>query len=402
MMVKRFNTLLILVLFPAVTGVFAPGCADKIAGNDASRNKPRVFEKSTTAVPKNIILLIGDGMGLTQVTAGMYANGNKLNLERFPITGLMKTHSSSHLITDSAAGATAFSCGYKTYNGAIGVTKDKKSCETILEQAEKNGYATGLVATSSITHATPASFIAHVKSRADMEDIAKFFLQTELDFFVGGGLEYFNKRKTDQRDLYAELTAKGYWMSNFQKQKLAEITPDPKQPFGWFSALFEPDSVNSGRDYLPLAAKMATGFLKKRSEKGFFLMVEGSQIDWACHAKDGPRAVSEMLDFDAAIGEILQFAEADGNTLVIVTADHETGGMALEQGEGFDVIDYDFTSGYHTATMVPVFAYGPGAEQFSGVMDNTNIYWKMALLWDFMEPAILEQQQSKAGRSKRN
>jgi len=400
MMVKRFNTLLVLVLFPAVTSVFAPGCAGKIAGNDANRDQPRNFEKNTTKVPKNIILLIGDGMGLTQITAGMYANGNKLNLERLPVTGLMKTHSSSHLITDSAAGATAFSCGCKTYNGAIGVTKDKKNCETILEQAEKNGLATGLVATSSITHATPASFIAHAKSRADKEDIAKFFVQTDLDFFIGGGLESFNNRKTDQRDLYAELKAKGYWISDFQKQKLSEIMPDPKQPFGWFSALGEPDSVGGGRDYLPLAARLATDFLKKRSEKGFFLMLEGSQIDWACHAKNGPWAVAEMLDFDAAIGEILRFAEADGNTLVIVTADHETGGMGLEQGEGLEVLDYDFTTGQHTATMVPVLAFGPGAQYFSGIMDNTDIYWKMAHLWGFIVPT--QEPQSKGGKSDKN
>lgn len=377
MMVKQHIALALLLIF----------------GMSASPSSPR---------PKNIILLIGDGMGLSQGTAGMYANGNKLNLEKFPITGLMKTHSSSHLITDSAAGATAFSCGCKTYNGAIGVTKAKKPCLTILEQAEKNGLATGLVATSSITHATPAAFIAHAISRADHEDIAKFFVQTELDFFVGGGLDFFNKRKTDQRNLYAELVAKGYWLSNFEEKKLSETTPNPKQAFGWFSATGEPDSVKSGRDYLPLAAKMAPDFLKNRSEKGFFLMLEGSQIDWACHAKDGPRAVDEMLDFDAAIGEIIRFAEADGNTLVIVTADHETGGLALEQGAGYDVLDLEFTTGYHTATMVPVFAYGPGAEQFGGVMDNTDIFWKMAKLWGWEEAFLENEKQTKGGRSKRN
>jgi len=352
------------------------------------QNAPVLEGSKTTTAPKNIILLIGDGMGLTQVTAGMYANGNKLNLERFPVTGLMKTHSSSHLITDSAAGATAFSCGCKTYNGAIGVTKSKKTCLTILEQAKKNGLATGLIATSSITHATPAAFIAHVNSRAETEDIARFFLQTDLDLFIGGGMNAFNQRKTDTRDLYKELVSKGYNLSSFQENKLSALTPSPLQPFGWFSAFGEPDSVEAGRDYLPVAARIAPEFLKKRSEKGFFMMLEGSQIDWACHAKDGPRAVAEMLDFDAAIGEILKFAAADGNTLVIVTADHETGGMALEQGDGFEVLEYDFTTGNHTATMVPVFAYGPGSELFSGVMDNTDIYLKMTRLWGWnTEPA---------------
>lgn len=339
--------------------------------------------------PKNIILLIGDGMGLTQVTAGMYANGKKLNLDRFPITGLMKTQSASHLITDSAAGATAFSCGCKTYNGAIGMTRSRKPCLTILEQAKQNGLATGLVATSSITHATPASFIAHVESRADMEDIALFFTQTELDFLVGGGLKYFNKRSKDQRNLYQELQQKGCQVYNFQEKPLQKLQPDPKYPFAWFSALGEPDSVKAGRDYLPLAAKMATEHLSKRSDKGFFLMLEGSQIDWACHGKDGPRAVAEMLDFDQAIGQILAFAEADGQTLVIVTADHETGGMVLEQGEGFEVLDLEFNTGQHTASLVPVFAYGPGAEHFGGVIDNTDIYRQMAMLWGYVTEKVV-------------
>ncbi len=367
-MIKRLIACCILLVFSSLLTVVGKNT------HNANNTKP----------PKNIILLIGDGMGLAQVTAGMYANGNQLNLERFPVAGMIKTHSSSHVITDSAAGATAFSCGCKTYNGAIGVTKDKKNCLTILEQAEKSGLATGLISTSSITHATPASFIAHVNSRTEMEGIAEFFLQTELDFLVGGGLEYFNNRKKDQRNLCTELTKKGSFVSDFQVKNLKDLTPNPQKPFIWFSALGEPDSVSGGRDYLPLAAKMAPDFLKKRSEKGFFLMLEGSQIDWACHAKNGTRAVDEMLDFDAAIGEILRFAEADGNTLVVITADHETGGLALEQGEGFEVLDLEFNTGYHTATMVPVFAFGPGAEQFGGVLDNTDIYWKMAKLWGWV------------------
>lgn len=235
-----------------------------------------------------------------------------------------------------------------------------------------------------------------------MEDIAKFFVETELDFFIGGGLKYFNQRKTDTRNLYTELAEKGYSMYNFQEQKLSEITPNPQQPFAWFSALGEPDSVSGGRDYLPLSARLATDFLNKRSDKGFFLMLEGSQIDWAGHARNGPRLVAEMLDFDVTIGEILRFAEADGNTLVVVTADHETGGLALEQGEGFEVLDLDFTTGYHTATMVPVFAFGPGAEQFGGVMENTDIYWKMVRLWGWEAVPAVNAGRTKSGKSKKN
>lgn len=343
--------------------------------------------------PKNIILMIGDGMGLTQITAGLYSNGNSLNLEKFPITGLITTYASNKLVTDSGAGATAFSCGCKTFNGAIGVCKDKSPCLTILEQAEQQGLATGLVATSSITHATPASFIAHVPDRSDAEAIAAFFLQTDIDLFIGGGLKYFNQRTTDQRNLVQELSAKGFDISSFTEKKLQDISLDPERPFAWFSAVEEPESVGKGRNYLPLAARLAPEFLKKRSEKGFFLMVEGSQIDWACHAKNAPSAVREMLDFDEAIGEVLKFAEADGHTLVIVTADHETGGMALEQGRARDSIDMEFNTAQHTASLVPVFAYGPGAEHFGGVYDNTGIYMKMRELYGF--PAAVAEEKLK-------
>ncbi len=334
-------------------------------------------EQVISPLPKNIILMIGDGMGLSQVTAGLYARKEGLNLERFPITGLIKTHSAKNLITDSAAGATAFACGCKTYNGAIGMTVQKKPCLSILEQAEAFGMATGLVSSSSLTHATPASFIAHVRDRSSMEEIAAFFLQTDVDLIIGGGMRYFAARTLDQRNLYEELKTKGYAVSDFLQQPLAHCAMDPRQPFAWFSAVKEPESVEQGRNYLPLAARMAPAFLAQRSEKGFFLMIEGAQIDWACHGNKDTLAVQEMLDFDDAIGEVLRFAEQDGNTLVIVTADHETGGMALLRGKDKESLKIKFTTDYHTAAMVPVFAYGPGAERFGGLYDNTDIYFRM-------------------------
>lgn len=334
--------------------------------------------------PKNIILLIGDGMGLTQVTAGMYNSETPLNLERFPVTGLMKTHSAKNLITDSAAGATAFACGCKTYNGAIGLNEKKQSCPTILEQAEAYGLATGLVSTSSITHATPAAFIAHVEQRGYMEEIALDFLKTDIDLVIGGGMRYFNQRQ-DARNLYAELQAKGYIISDYTIEPLQQCTVSTRHPFIWFAAHNHPESVGNGRDFLPAAARLAPEYLAQRSEKGFFLMLEGAQIDWACHDNDGDRAVQEMLDFDNAIGEILRFAEKDGNTLVIVTADHETGGMALLRGKDSDSLKIAFTTDYHTATLVPVFAYGPGAEKFGGLFDNTDIYFKIRELFRFPE-----------------
>ncbi|MEL6142725.1 MAG: alkaline phosphatase, partial [Bacteroidota bacterium] len=160
-----------------------------------SDSSPAVGSNDTTPVegkkPKNIILMIGDGMGITQISAGLYSNSNRLELERFPVVGLHKSYSGGNLVTDSAAGATAFSTGVKTYNGAIGVNMDTIAMPTILEAAEEKNMATGLVATSSIVHATPASFIAHDEYRKNYEAIAADFLDTEIDIFVGGGKKFF-------------------------------------------------------------------------------------------------------------------------------------------------------------------------------------------------------------------
>lgn len=334
--------------------------------------------------PLNVILMIGDGMGLTQISAGLYRNGNKLNLERFPIIGLHKSYSSSDLVTDSAAGATAFSCGIKSYNGAIGVDKDTVSVPTILEEAEKKGLATGLVATSSITHATPASFIAHVRFRDQYEDIAADFMKTEIDLFIGGGRQYFERRKTDDRNLWQELEAKNYKVSAMAKEDLDKVVLDFSKNFAFFTAEGEPVPAASGRDYLPLASRLAPVFLNQRSKgKGFFLMIEGSQIDWGGHANDSQYIINEMLDFDKAVGAVMDFAAEDGNTLVIVTADHETGGYAIMLGSTMDSIVPGFTTKGHTASLIPVFAYGPGSELFGGIYENTAIYRKMRAALNF-------------------
>ena len=328
--------------------------------------------------PKNIILMIGDGMGLTQITAGMYRNDNSLHLERMPVIGLHKSYAYDDLITDSAAGATAFACGVKTYNGAIGVNPDTVAVKTILEEAEERNLATGMVATSTIVHATPASFIAHVKQRKMYEDIAADFLETDIDFFAGGGKKYFDRRETDERNLYEELRAKGYTVSDYFQEDFEKIDLNSANKIAYLTSDKDPLTVIKGRDYLEPISVAATNFLnKKGDENGFFLMIEGSQIDWGGHANDSEYIITEMIDFDKTIGRILDFAELDGETLVIVTADHETGGYAINPGSTQDTIVAGFTSDYHTGVMIPVFAYGPGAELFAGIYENTAIYYKM-------------------------
>jgi alkaline phosphatase len=350
------------------------------------------IEEPAKKRPKNIILMIGDGMGLAQITAGLYQNNNRLNLEQFPFVGLHKNYPADEedgLITDSAAGATSFACGVKTYNAAIGVGVDSLPRVTILELAEQKGLATGLVATCNIQHATPASFIAHNKDRRDYEGISLDFLKTDIDLFIGGGKKYFDNRK-DGRDLLEEFRKKNYQVTNWTETDIDKLQ-FTGQNAAYITANEQPLMVSQGRDYLPIASEKACKFLQNRSEKGFFMMIEGSQIDWGGHAGDQNYIITEMLDFDKSIGKVLEFAKKDGNTLVIVTADHETGGFAVLKGSKFGQIVGGFAapyeekskSRYHTGSMIPVFAYGPGAEQFSGIYENTAIFIKMKALFGF-------------------
>jgi len=325
--------------------------------------------------PKNIILLIADGMGVTQVFAGLTANQGNLFIENCKYTGFSKTQSSDSYITDSAAGGTALSCGVKTYNGAIGVDADTIPVKTILEEAEEKGLATGLVSTSAITHATPASFIAHQPNRGMYQEIAADFLKTDIDVFIGGGIGHFIARK-DGRNLISELREKGYTVENdlnkiknIKKGKLAGLT----------AQIHNPRLADRG-DMLPLSTQTAINILSK-NDKGFFLMVEGSQIDWGGHANSTIYIVEDMLDFDRTVGNAIKFAAKNGETLVIVTSDHETGGMALTAGDmSTGAVRGDYPTGGHTGVMVPVFSYGPGAEEFIGIMDNTEIHAKMKKL----------------------
>lgn len=332
-------------------------------------------QKFKSEKPKNIIFLIGDGMGVSQVFSGLTANKGKLFIENCRHIGFSKTQSADNYITDSAAGGTALSAGVKTYNGAIAVNTDTIPVKTILEDAEEKGLATGLVSTSAITHATPASFIAHQPNRGMYQEIAADFLKTDIDVFIGGGISHFIARK-DGRNLLNELKEKGYAVET----EMSKIKKVKKGKLAGLTAQVHNPRVGERGDMLPVATNTALNILKQNN-KGFFLMVEGSQIDWGGHAGSAIYIVEEMLDFDRAIGEAIKFAAKDGETLVLITADHETGGMAITGGNmDTGMVKGDFPTGGHTGVMVPVFAYGPGAEEFMGIMENTEIHDKMKKL----------------------
>jgi alkaline phosphatase len=334
------------------------------------------FSQQDTAVrwpaehAKNIILMIGDGMGVAQIYAGLTANKGSLNLERFHFIGFSKTNSSSNYITESAAGATAIATGVKTHNHAIGVDSSDKPMPTILEIAEKNGLSTGLIATTSITDATPAAFTAHVPDREQQDDIALGFLQSGVDIFIGGGKSHFTHRK-DGHDLTTDLQKQGFKILNDINDIVA--TTDGKIA-GFVSD--RPWSEGRG-DQLKKASLAAVNILNKNS-KGFFLMIEGSQIDDGGHENNIRHLTDEMIDFDQTIGAVLDFAARDGQTLVIVTADHETGGLTLTGGDlRTGQVEAKFSTEDHTSVMVPVFAFGPGAAQFGGIYHNNTIFDKM-------------------------
>ena len=344
----------------------------------------RTIADKDVIVPKNVILLISDGTGLSQISSAFYFKESSPNYARFKNIGLIKTSSSREDVTDSAAGATAFACGVKTYNGAIGVADDSTDVKNLVEIVSLKNIKTGMIATSSITHATPASFYAHTINRDSAEKIALQLVQSEIDFFAGGGLQFFNNRK-DGRNLLSVLNEKQFTIDTTALIDFSNIQSSHK--VGFLLAKDEMPPAAEGRgNFLSRATELAIRFLSK-DNSGFFMMAEGSQIDWGGHANNASYLVSELIDFDDAVGKALDFAEKDGNTLVIVTSDHETGGFTLaaktkKREDGSEYSDYSeigitFSTTGHSATLIPVFAYGPGSEEFEGIYENNNIFEKI-------------------------
>ena len=325
--------------------------------------------------PKNVIFFIGDGMGLSQVFAALSANNGELYLNQFTNFGFSKTHSADNYITDSAAGGTALACGKKTRNGMIGMSPDSVAIPSLLELSDKAGLSTGLVATVSIVHATPGSFIAHVPNRGQYEDIALSFLETDIDVFIGGGSKFFKQRK-DKRDLFKELEAKGYRMY----ESMEDAQNDNGQHIGILTTSEHMPTAATRKPSLETSTQKAIDVLKQ-NENGFFVMIEGSQIDWGGHQNDIRDVINETLDLDKAIGKALEYAVNDGNTLIVVTADHETGGLSVLGGNPEKgIVNGVFSTEDHSAVMVPVFAYGPGAEVFNGIYNNTEVFDKIRSL----------------------
>ena len=349
--------------------------------------------------PKNIILLISDGMSLTQVSTYRLLKGGpneRIAVDKFPVSGIVLTHSENAIVTDSASSATAFSTGRKTNNGALGLDEDNKILENFTEIIDRYGYVSSLISTSEITHATPAAYASHVDLRWKTDEISLQMMESNVMTILGGGRHFFlpedlGGKRSDGLNLLEQMES-----SRMVMTEKKELDSFDHSDLGKVVGLFADEALRDKEKpenhvFEPSSSEMLN-FAINRSEKfnengckGFFIMLEGSQVDWAGHANDLNYLKREMQDFDEAVELALDYAIQNQDTLVIATADHETGGLLIESSSPTDYtapeVKFSFNTGIgygsHTGVPVPVYAYGPGSENFTGTLDNTDIFYAM-------------------------
>lgn len=325
---------------------------------------------------KNVILMIGDGMSLMHVYTAWAANRGKLWLENAQATGLSKTWAVKKLVTDSGSGGTSLATGVKTVYHAVGVDPEGKPLTSLVDVAKELGKDAGMAVTCRLWDATPCDFCCHNIDRDKEEELVGDYPTSGVDFVFGGGAQKFTNRK-DGRDIFKELQKKGYHISRtlddfFAYDKNSRI----------FAVPYDKDTpLPDERGDLLARASMKGISLMNQNKNGFFMMIEGSQLDDYGHFNQLDLLMKETLDFDQTVGEVMKWAAKDGETLVVVTADHETGGLTLVNGNKEEGrVECCFSSKDHTGAMVPVYAFGPGAENFTGIFENTDVFKKIKKL----------------------
>ena len=324
---------------------------------------------------KNVVLMIGDGMSLMHVYSAWTANRGKLYLDNSQVVGLSKTYCANKLITDSGAGGTAIAIGQKTNYHSVGVDAQGNEQPSLITLAKQKGLSAGIAVTCRLWDATPADFCCHNVDRDEEYDLIADYVNCGADYVIGGGAEKFENRP-DGRNIFQELEAKGYQVARSWEEaqalkdgKIFAVT-DPKDT---------PVPAERG-DRLAQSALKGMDIMDK-NKKGFFMMIEGSQLDDYGHFNDLGLLMEETHDFDRTVGKVFEWAAKDGETLVVVTADHETGGLTLVDGDlQKGEIKCKFSTGSHSGVMVPVYAFGPGSEHFTGLYENTAIFDKIATL----------------------
>ena len=325
---------------------------------------------------KNVILMIGDGMSLMHVYTAWAANRGKLWLENAQATGLSKTWAVKKLVTDSGSGGTSLATGVKTVYHAVGVDPEGKPLTSLVDVAKELGKDAGMAVTCRLWDATPCDFCCHNIDRDKEEELVGDYPTSGVDFVFGGGAQKFTNRK-DGRDIFKELQKKGYHVSRtlddfFAYDKHGRI----------FAVPYDKDTpLPDERGDLLARASMKGISLMNQNKNGFFMMIEGSQLDDYGHFNQLDLLMKETLDFDQTVGEVMKWAAKDGETLVVVTADHETGGLTLVNGNKDEGrVECCFSTKDHSGAMVPVYAFGPGAENFTGIFENTDVFKKIKKL----------------------
>ena len=326
--------------------------------------------------PKNIILLISDGAGLSQLWASAMANRGKLNVLQMPYTGYLITQPTDNYHTDSAAGGSAIATGHKTKNRHIGVDSLGNPVQNIPDRLSDIGMRTGIVSNDEITGATPSAFYTHVAERDLSDQIANDILKSKLNLLIGAPSAVF---EDPDSTLIKHLRSQQFairtsvdGLENVEAKQVLILTEDSVD-HKWNKLDSDQSEIKTSYRLIEHALQPAISFLGK-GKKGFFLMVEGAKIDGGGHSNSLSFSISEYLSFDRMVGQALTFAAQDKETLVLVTSDHETGGLVvLDAGMKEGTVLGDFATTDHTGIPVPLLAYGPGAEHFQGFLDNTDI-----------------------------
>ena len=361
-------------LFALAAILLAASCKQKEEKNPLQYYAtPNPYEIVDVVMPpvdnevRNVILMIGDGMGLEQVSCAWVLNHGKLNLDRFPAIGLSRTWCTNELITDSGAGGTALAAGVKTGYSHVGTAADSTDLASVLVKAKELGKKTGVAVTCHFADATPCDFCCHNEYRYNQDDLIADYVNCGVDYLSGGGLDWFTTKRKDNRDITREMAAAGYTVALTEAELMAAELP----VIGILSPDNLPVAMERGDLYRRTVARGLDILSRESGDKGFVMMLEGSCIDDWLHGNDIEKAMEELLDFDRTIGDVLAWAAADGHTLVVVTADHNTGSLTLQDGnleEGR--IGVAFGSESHNGIAVPVYAWGPGSDQFTGIREN--------------------------------
>ena len=324
---------------------------------------------------KNVILMIGDGMSLMHVYTAWTANRGKLFLENSQTVGLQKTYCNNKLVTDSGASGTAMASGQKTNYHCVGVDTLGNPVRTLVTMAKDKGLSAGIAVTCRLWDATPADFCCNNVDRENEYELIADYVNCGADYVCGGGAKKFVNRP-DGRDIFKELEAKGYKIArSWEECKALEAD----KIFAATDSVDTPLPKDRG-DRLAQSSLKGMNMMNK-NDKGFFMMIEGSQLDDYGHFNDLDLLMQETHDFDRTVGAVYDWAAKDGETLVIVTADHETGGLTLLGGDFHTgKVECKFSTHSHSGVMVPVYAFGPGSENFTGIYENTDICKKIAAL----------------------